>query len=114
MTVHRETSGFGLNLIQNGNYVQILSIDENSAIANSGILQAGDILAAINDINIIHLTLEEVKGYFSVPTGTAVRIKAYRDVVELPSVNFGKLAEFQKKKKITGLQTFTYMQTMPE
>ncbi|KAE8614619.1 hypothetical protein XENTR_v10008240 [Xenopus tropicalis] len=109
-TIHREASGFGLNLIQNGNYVQILSIDENAALAKSGFLEAGDILAAVNDVNIMHLTLEEVKGFFCVATGSAVKIKAYRDVIELPCVNFGKLTCCRKKKKITGFQCFTYIQ----
>ncbi|XP_053132366.1 PDZ domain-containing protein 9 [Hemicordylus capensis] len=81
-----EEDGIGFILIQNGFYLQISSLVDNSAAAKDGKLQQGDVLLKIGHANVLGWTLRELRQLLhTTPVGTVLQIQVYRDFVMLPS-----------------------------
>ncbi|NWJ00101.1 PDZD9 protein, partial [Crypturellus undulatus] len=77
--------GLGLIVIQNGSYLQITNLVEESSAAHSGKLKPGDILIKIGHANVLGWTLRELRQLLhNVPVGTNLQIRVCRDFVELP------------------------------
>ncbi|XP_071616846.1 PDZ domain-containing protein 9 isoform X2 [Heliangelus exortis] len=77
--------GLGLIIIQNGPYLQITSLVEKSSAAKDGKLKPGDILKAIGHACVLGWTLPELHQLMcSIPTGTVLQIRVYRDFVKVP------------------------------
>uniref|UniRef100_A0A8D0E347 PDZ domain containing 9 n=1 Tax=Salvator merianae TaxID=96440 RepID=A0A8D0E347_SALMN len=83
--IQMEESGLGLILIQNGPYIQVSGLVENSAASRDGKLQAGDTLLKIGHANVLGWTLRELRQLLhNTPIGTVLQIQVYRDFMKLP------------------------------
>ncbi|XP_048350928.1 PDZ domain-containing protein 9 [Sphaerodactylus townsendi] len=81
-----EKDGLGFIIIQNGPYLQLTGLVENSAAARDGKLQEGDVFLKIGHANVLGWTLRELRQLLQgTPIGTALQIQVYRDFLALPS-----------------------------
>ncbi|KAM9372600.1 PDZ domain-containing protein 9 [Phaethornis superciliosus] len=77
--------GLGLIIIQNGPYLQITSLVEKSPAAKDGKLKPGDVLKTIGHACVLGWTLPELNQLMcSIPMGTVLQIRVYRDFVKVP------------------------------
>ncbi|KAM9012480.1 PDZ domain-containing protein 9 isoform 2-T2 [Ara ararauna] len=84
-TIRTGKYGLGLIVIQNGPYLQIISIVEKSSAANDGKLKPGDVLIKIGHATILGWTLRQLRQLLhNIPIGTTLQIRVYRDLVEVP------------------------------
>ncbi|XP_009320069.1 PREDICTED: PDZ domain-containing protein 9 [Pygoscelis adeliae] len=83
--IRMNEQGLGLIIIQNGPYLQIISLVEKSSAANDGKLKPGDVLIKIGYADVLGWTLRELRQLLhNIPVGTTVQIRVYRDFVEVP------------------------------
>ncbi|XP_057272869.1 PDZ domain-containing protein 9 [Pezoporus wallicus] len=84
-TLRMGKHGLGLIVIQNGPYLQIISIVEKSSAAKDGRLKPGDVLIKIGHATILGWTLQQLRQLLhNIPIGTTLQIRVYRDFVEVP------------------------------
>ncbi|KAJ6659796.1 hypothetical protein lerEdw1_018512 [Lerista edwardsae] len=94
-----EENGIGIILIQNGPYIQISGLVDNSAAAKDGKLRPGDILRKIGHANVLGCTLRELRQLLHTTCiGTVLQIQVYRDFVPLPSRWENILEKIPEKK----------------
>ncbi|XP_066496984.1 PDZ domain-containing protein 9 [Tiliqua scincoides] len=94
-----EENGIGIILIQNGPYIQISGLVDNSAAAKDGKLQPGDILRKIGHANVLGCTLRELRQLLHTTCiGTVLQIQVYREFVTLPSRWENILEKIPEKK----------------
>ncbi|KAM6299244.1 PDZ domain-containing protein 9 [Aegotheles albertisi] len=83
--IRMREQGLGLIIIQNGPYLQITSLVENSSAANNGKLKPGDVLIKIGHAYVLGWTLRELRQLLhNIPIGTTLQIRVYRDFVKVP------------------------------
>ncbi|XP_036348749.2 PDZ domain-containing protein 9 [Ochotona princeps] len=77
--------GLGLIIIQHGPYLQITHLIKKSPAAKDGKLRPGDVLISVGHANVLGYTLREfLKLLQHITIGTVLRIKVYRDFIDIP------------------------------
>ncbi|XP_077172255.1 PDZ domain-containing protein 9 [Paroedura picta] len=84
--IQMEKDGLGFIIVQNGPYLQLTGLVDNSPAARDGKLQAGDVFLKIGHANVLGWTLRELRQLLQgTPSGTVLQTQVYRDFLPLPS-----------------------------
>ncbi|XP_007891839.1 PDZ domain-containing protein 9 [Callorhinchus milii] len=83
--IKKGLEGLGLVVIQNGCFLQIITVIEDGPADKSGMLKPGDIIAKIGKTNVLGYKLRDLCDLIEkIPMKTEVEVTVYRNYLELP------------------------------